>query len=108
MEKVTLTKGQTVALDMARENLFASEVVATHARLLTDDNDSWSGRYEPLNRLKLDEVIRALYIGYEVEQTPEEKVFEYYKYKLSHSPTGRDTTQHVLDLLGIKIKGINS
>lgn len=69
--------------------------------------------------IRLDTLIRALYIGYEVEQTPEDKVKEYYSNLIrlrNESPTpaisgdlyGKmDAVKKVLNLLNIKISGVN-
>jgi hypothetical protein len=111
MEKVILTKEQAIALDMAREDLFASEVVATHARLLNDDNDSWAGRFEPLNRLNLDEVIRALYVGCEIEKSPEEQIKDFYTKAPLNDRADYGTrygVRQTLQMLGIEIEGINA
>lgn len=73
-----------------------------------------------------DELMQALICGYEVEQTPEEKVREYYEYVKSEreSIQGYSTLEirqqsakyrttelaikNTLDLLGIKIAGVNA
>jgi hypothetical protein len=62
---------------------------------------------DQFKELPLDTLIRALYIGYEVEQTPEDKVREYYEaHNNTHTYT-RKAIAHVLNLLDIKIKGVN-
>ncbi|MEK3975549.1 hypothetical protein [Psychrobacillus sp. FSL K6-1267] len=55
-------------------------------------------------------LLRALVNGYEVEKSPEEKVREYYE-SYGGSPGAMERkagVQDTLDLLGIKIKGVNS
>lgn len=65
-----------------------------------------------------DLLMRALVNGYEVEKTPEEKVREYYdRYNPEYATTlfteelftgRRQGVYNTLDLLGIKIEGINA
>lgn len=68
-----------------------------------------------LDGLNGDTILRALYIGYEVESTPEDKVKEYYEQQvnvLSKDQFKQDNTPYairmVLDLLEIQIKGVNT
>lgn len=82
----------------------------------------WTGLCEPLNHTKLDTLIRALYIGYEVEETPEEKVRELYENakiaekKCRERADGMEVNfyqgkmegmKQTLDAYGYKIKGVN-
>jgi len=60
-----------------------------------------------------DELMEALICGYEVEQTPEEKVRQYYRKLIESDP--EEFTQgalagfiDALDLLRIKIDGVNA
>ncbi|MMZ52789.1 hypothetical protein D1872_145660 [compost metagenome] len=69
-----------------------------------------------------DIILKALVNDYEVELTPEEKVLEHYKLVESNLSPGEDNssrdaylergiligTKTTLDLLGIKIEGINA
>lgn len=60
-----------------------------------------------------DDLLKALVNGYEVEETPEEKVRRYYEKMISHTPNSHaaqsaDTVIEVLDMLDIKIKGVNA
>jgi hypothetical protein len=59
--------------------------------------------------------MQALICGYEVEQTPEDRLREYYerldKRPLSETPPGWYTARGVcntLDILGITIAGVNA
>jgi hypothetical protein len=111
VNKVILTKEQAEALESAKsiqieEGYDLSNIVAWKV------NDLFSHDEEALNQLELDTLIKALYVGYEVEKSPEEKVRDYY-----HSIIETNTTpimnikiatiEKTLDLLGIKIKGVN-
>lgn len=57
------------------------------------------------------EYMRALVEGYEVEKTPEDIIFEYYRQQAAKDCMRQDQTtfaiRKVLDLLGIKIEGVN-
>ena len=59
-----------------------------------------------------DELMEALICGYEVEKTPEEKVREFYTEDTSEihyeEQLRRWTIRRTLDLLGIKIAGVNA
>jgi hypothetical protein len=68
----------------------------------------------PLNELDMDTLIRALYIGYEIEVTPEDKVRERYLH-LQNNPQGlpwmavrAEELKMTLDSLNIKIEGVNA
>lgn len=52
------------------------------------------------------EYFKALVIGYEVEQTPEEAVKQYYDW-LGDDITARAAVSDILDLLNLTIEGIN-
>jgi hypothetical protein len=54
--------------------------------------------------LSLDTVMNILLHGYEVEETPEDKVREYYYHQNGPAQNVIETT---LDMLNIKIEGIN-
>lgn len=107
--KVKLPKDVAKALETVISNPFHSrreEVVRIHAR----DSKIWSEDCIPLNGIPLDTIIHALYIGYEVEETPEEKVREYYMKQTRHGnliDSPDYVIRHVLDLLNIQIEGVN-
>jgi hypothetical protein len=58
----------------------------------------------------LDVLVRAIVIGYTVEQSPEEKVREYYEMYAHRGLDGhyRAAITQTLDILGIKIEGVNA
>jgi hypothetical protein len=66
-----------------------------------------------------DELMEALICGYDVEQTPEEKIRDYYdlnkrhyddlgEYENEYYGGVLDGVESVLDYLGIKIEGVNA
>jgi hypothetical protein len=75
MEKAKLTKEQAEAIESALSDKSCAEVVMIHA----DKIDFWAGaKVTPLNDLDLNTLIIALYIGYEVELTEQEKIQDLY------------------------------
>ena len=112
MNKITLTKRQAVALEKALENLFTKEtVLKTHASIELKEKEKWKGsKYEYLNELTLEEMAIALYRGYEVEETKEEKVLSLTKTHFDDKFCGYWYIRGITDTLNgleIKIKGIN-
>jgi hypothetical protein len=108
MEKVLLSKKDAEALESALElnGGDKASVVQWHSR------DLWEGDRSQLNDLDLDTVCSALYVGYEIEQGPEEKIIEYFQ----SLDTSREFSEgwhksiaitKTLNLLNIQIKGIN-
>jgi hypothetical protein len=75
------------------------------------------GEYERrLTTIPFDDLVTAVYVGYTVEQSPEEKVREYYKNAkqcadiYANGEGFRIEAEAIiktLDLLGIKIAGVN-
>jgi hypothetical protein len=99
MNKVLLTKEQAEALESALEINGGDRagVSQWHAQNI------WTGKQEPLGDLDLETVNVALYVGYEIEKGPAEKVYDYYLNNIERGPV----IENVLNLLNIKIKGIN-
>jgi hypothetical protein len=115
--KVKLPKEVAEAIDYAREGMNWS-----HANILVRSvrGDWESSEMQPLRDFcRTDNfyliLAQALVNGYEVEQTPEDKVREYYESLKSEE--GKDwtasnyqkacATVDILNLLNIKIKGVN-
>lgn len=71
MSKAKLTMEQIEALESALEVSNKEEVIRWHIQ------DLWSGKREPLNKLPLEKLIVALYIGYEMELSKEKKLLNY-------------------------------
>jgi predicted HTH transcriptional regulator len=84
MEKTKLTKQQAEALEKAHAMYRPDEIVVIHVE------DGLEVPNNCLNELTLNTLIRALYIGYEVELTEQEKIQELWNYKgqlfLGNSP----------------------
>jgi hypothetical protein len=77
-EKVKVTKEQAKAIEylLSKKSSYhgnISQVVKDHAEC----NCDWCGDSSYINLMPLDTLIRALYIGYEVEKSNEEKAVEW-------------------------------
>jgi len=66
-----------------------------------------SQKLAPINNLSIEDLCKCFIIGYELEQTPEEKVLNYYIEKCEGSYSGQ-CIKDILNILQIKIEGINS
>jgi hypothetical protein len=71
LEKAKLTKQQAEALEKARE--YNLREIIVEQKVLNKIGESF------IKEMPLDTLIRALYIGYEVEQTEQEKIQEIWK-----------------------------
>lgn len=122
MQKATLTKEQAKALEYAFENLGYTrtskgnaQIVMAHVayyNTITNKSTNWGGSVKSFNNLSLDTLIRALYIGYEIEKTPEEQLAEHYR-KISTSNQEYNAgicngIRKTLQILGITIEGVNT
>ena len=69
-----------------------------------------SNDFLPLNNLDMEQLAKCLIVGYELKETPEEKLLNLYKMDSSNEyENGIDRgIKMTLDILNIKIKGINS
>lgn len=67
MDKTNLTQSQADALKMALEKSQGDKqsIISWHVQ------DFWAGDEEPLNKLSLETLIIALYIGFEIQEGPE-------------------------------------
>lgn len=107
IEKVKLTQEQKERIDILKS------LETTNADMVRNHTEGWnSPNNKCLNEITLDSFIRALYIGYTIEKTPEEKVFDYYSsyYVETITPYNRglmDGIRNTLSYLNIDIKGIN-
>lgn len=129
MEKVKLTKKQAEALDYLlclweSSNGNVSEYVFKKlVKEKLDIGHEWkSDNFSEANTIPDKLFTRALLDGYEVEQTPEEKLREYYELsnflrydKEDLVPTVRQRmigeqmgVRKTLNILGIKVEGINA
>jgi hypothetical protein len=102
VEKVLLTKEQAEALESAFEICGGSKANVVDSHI----TEIWDGKQAELNKVDLNTLCTALYVGYEVEPGPEDRVLEIYN---SHPTSGytRKVISEVLDAYDIKVKGIN-
>ncbi|MFS8215660.1 hypothetical protein [Paenibacillus sp. S29] len=80
MDKVKLTKAQAWHLENLREHHSKRDIVA----IAINDPGSTAHVKGGINSIDHDTLIRALYVGYEVEQTVEEKLLEAYRAALPY------------------------
>jgi hypothetical protein len=111
-EKVVLTKKVADALEMARKR-GDEEVIEV---IFDSENSYVSEETKILNALDRMDLVRALMNGYEVEETPGDRVRAYYEnldmkdlrgvsyYELTGEKRGIRKTLNLLDL---KIEGVN-
>jgi len=112
--KPEITKEQAEAITYLRGIGRDDEYILENRRLFVRS-------CEVLNDLSLVALAAALINGYEIEKSPEQKVREYYGFNhdehhkvLTASPRGQYTSgvadgiRKTLDLLGIKIEGVNA
>lgn len=79
MDKVKLTKAQAAAIELWKEE--RSDIEGMVRKHVTE---VWVWEeMKPLNGMPLDKLIRALYIGYEIELTVEEKLLQQYEMNIS-------------------------
>jgi hypothetical protein len=118
---VKITQKQADAILHARGEYSDADIVECQI-----DPMPWSSGREALDGMSVDTLIRALYIGYTVEETPEDKVREYYneltkkqKSSVQTSVYQNDTGFKIVDAeirgliyclghLNKKIEGVNS
>jgi hypothetical protein len=102
MEKVLLAKEEVEALEAALEigGGDKANVVQWHS------TNIWDGKQAPLNDLDLDTLCTALYVGYELEESPEEKVLKFYEANAKSNQI-EFAVRKTLELLNIQIPGIN-
>ncbi|MEK4006493.1 hypothetical protein [Paenibacillus sp. FSL H3-0333] len=87
MNKVTVTKEQQETLQFLTKVYSAEDIVKKHALKKNFwDNTLWSEpiNIECLNTLSVDEIVRALYIGIEIQKTPHERLRDCYEGYLDH------------------------
>ncbi|MEC1707385.1 hypothetical protein P9E09_06925 [Bacillus mojavensis] len=128
--KPTITKEQAEAIELwievyerqglERGNSINAKMLIHHAKVCDGETSPWFGRFVCLNDLDIMTLAAALVNGYEVEATPEDRVREYYaelqeKERTSQSrgvsfglECERDGAINTLNLLGIKIEGVNA
>ena len=112
--KVVVPKEVAEAIESAKS--IRSEEVIVNMSIAK----SFVGEQAILNSVNPYTIVKMLLNGYEVEKSPEEKVREYYGRKRQrrngllcgiereHLEVSMHTVQETLDLLGIKIEGVNA
>ncbi|MCY9132800.1 hypothetical protein MOF07_19390 [Bacillus spizizenii] len=122
--KPTITKEQAEAIEkginvyehqgLTRGPVLYSRLILDHSDVLDRKTGPWIAEFACLNDMILETLAAALVNGYEVEKAPEEKVREYYdKLWADYCDTNdieiaKETIINTLDLLGIKIEGVNA
>lgn len=107
MEKVIVTKEVAKGIEHLRS---VGKTNGEIVKVIAEYGNFWcSSKCSELNETPLDTVIKALYIGYEVEKTPEEKVAVYYEeLRREYEHDAMAAVHSTLNLLGIKIEGVNA
>ncbi|WP_339306490.1 hypothetical protein [Paenibacillus sp. FSL R5-0519] len=111
-DKAKLTKEQAASLEDASKYNDIEKIVRIHMDVPV--TKAWMRGSVHLNEISLDTLIRALYIGYEVEMTPEEKILEIYNIGYSRSGFGeeniafREGIALALHTFGIKAEGVHT
>lgn len=116
MEKIKLTRKQAKAIEaLIGESHLESAISLTLYKFR--EQKKWN-REEllSLNELSYEQILQALYVGYEVEETKEERLFTLFKEVEEKSMLGDEDNyfygycsgiKETLKILKIKIKGIN-
>ncbi|MBE7896021.1 hypothetical protein G7L40_21045 [Paenibacillus polymyxa] len=110
MDKVILTKAQAQVIERLLKRGCAREELV-HDHILSGE---YSEENKALSDMTPDKLIRALYIGYEVEQTMEERMLAHFKepkgYLAEYDTENviyRKGMAKALEIAGIKVPGIN-
>jgi hypothetical protein len=116
--QITLTQAQADALKSAIRTLDADDVIRLHS----SDSFEWRGSSAALKNVPLKTLALALYVGYDVEKTAEERIRERYEEEKAAEDSYivtedfdrsrrhlyyRKGIYFTLDTLGIKIGGVN-
>lgn len=114
-KKVTLPREVAEAIEMYLTEFDKRALLHTFCDPKTK---GWTPRYSVFHNVNLDTLMSALVNGFEIEQSPEEKVREYYEANEQmedwigqdghDARLTLDVIEQTLDLLGIKIEGINA
>jgi hypothetical protein len=113
-DKVKLTKEQAEVLETLKKTWSDTEIVAEHA----NEDEYWSGSSLPLNEIDLDTLIKSLYIGYEIIQTPEKQMLDSFETYMGYDGDYGGSVEEinafqagmitVLDIIKMKVAGINA
>ncbi|MFK4167659.1 hypothetical protein ACI2LM_15580 [Paenibacillus lautus] len=109
---VQLTQEQADALILIMNHKPADEIVLLHSSMFIVTRERWRDELDPLNDLSMDEMIRAIYFGYEIARTPEEKLLQ--EFEQAEARFGADSMafktglQMAAEILGHKVAGVNA
>jgi len=115
LEKVKVSREVAEAIERVKAECESVEVVIKHLSL----NDDSQSDYKILSDIPFKVLISALVNGYETEMTPEQSVVKLFKESLEKYRDAQsridldyfdgftDGIREVLDLLNIKIEGVN-
>jgi hypothetical protein len=101
--KEKVTKEQAEALKKYKNPLGSIQVDIEY---YLENKNYFKSVFIPLKEMGFEKFVRCLVNGYEVELTKEEKILEYYNEALKVGDGLR--VQDVLNILEIKIKGVNN
>lgn len=105
MEKVMIAKEEAVALESALEISGGDKahIVEWHSK------DLWTDKQAELNDMDLNTLCTALYVGYEIEPGPEEKILNHFNgVRGDNYGIGfREGIKVALANFNIQIQGIN-
>lgn len=109
--KVKVSKEVAKAIEVLRSEGNTNEKIL---RVLASSIYSWVGpKSSVLNTTPFDTVAKALYVGYEVEKSPEEElasIYKYYKFEAytTDMTAYADGIERAITTLGLKIEGVNA
>lgn len=109
---VQLTREQAEALILIMKHKPADDIVLRHSKTFIITRERWLGELDPLNDLSMDDMIRAIYYGYEIARTPEEQLLQ--EFEQAEARYGVDSVafrtglQMAAEILGHKVAGVNA
>ena len=116
MDKIILTKRQSEAVELLIKESDLEGAIDLVVTKGGRDRDWQRKELSSLNELSYKEILRALYVGYETEETNEERLFTLFKEAQEKSMLEDEDNygygycsgiKETLKILNIKIKGIN-
>lgn len=109
---VQITQEQADALRLVLQYKQPDEVVLHHSSTFIVTKERWLGELDPLNDLSMDDMIRAIYFGYDIARTPEEQLLQ--EFEQAEARYGADSVafktglQIAAEILGHKVAGVNA
>lgn len=117
MNKPTLTAEQAKAFEALKNVWERNWEYGKHCLISEKLDEGWPGddEFTPASEISNDDFIAAIYVGYEVEKTPEQRVREFYELNEPSTWDGDYTLRgrqqgivKTLNILGITIEGVNN